>query len=125
MNPRPVTGATANQLDGQSQASDGMKIDCELRFGSSHLQEGSKMTVNNTDVATAEKGKTSPTFAATRNATAADGADMVRQEELGQFTPPDDAVLEATIRQRFFRRSLPRKDGPTISYSGISSPVEV
>lgn len=122
MNPSPVTGATANQLDGQSQASDRMKIDCELRLGSSHLQEGSKMTVDDTDVAVAEKEKTSPTFAATRNATAADGTDMVRQEELGQFKPPNDAVLEATIRQRFFRRSLPRKDGfHHIVYSGVSA----
>ncbi|KAJ6436188.1 sir2 family domain-containing protein [Purpureocillium lavendulum] len=46
--------ATANQLDSQSQASDGMKID-------------------------SEKEKTSPTFAATTNATAADGADMISE----------------------------------------------
>ncbi|KAJ6439197.1 hypothetical protein O9K51_08609 [Purpureocillium lavendulum] len=60
-----------------------MKIDCEVRFGSGHLQEGSKLTLGDTDVAAAEKEKASPTFAPTRNTTAADNADMIRQEKLG------------------------------------------
>ncbi|KAJ6436185.1 mutator-like element [Purpureocillium lavendulum] len=99
-----------------------MKIDYTLRISSSHLQEGSKITVDDTDVAAEEKEKTSPTFATTRNATAADGADMIRQEKLRHIKPPADAILEATTRQKFFRRSLPWEDGlHHMVYSGVSS----
>ncbi|KAJ6438970.1 erythromycin esterase [Purpureocillium lavendulum] len=62
MSPFPATCVTANRFDGQSMAADDMKIDCELRFDSSHLQPGSKRTVDDTAVAAAEKEKVCAVF---------------------------------------------------------------
>ena len=125
MNPSSATFVTANRLDDQSTAADDMKVDCELQFDSSHLLEGSKMTVDDIAVAAAENGKVSAMFAPTSNATAADDSDMMRREKLEHIKSLDDAALEATrayLQQRFARRSLPRKDGLYhIVYGGVSN----
>ncbi|PWI65196.1 hypothetical protein PCL_07246 [Purpureocillium lilacinum] len=96
MNPSWATFVTANRLDDQSTAADDMRVDCELQFDSSHLLEGSKMTVDDIAVAAAENGKVSAMFAPTSNATAADDSDMMRREKLEHIKSLDDAALEAT-----------------------------
>ncbi|KAL3965706.1 hypothetical protein ACCO45_000014 [Purpureocillium lilacinum] len=114
MDPSSATCVTANRLDGQSTAADDMNIDCELRFDSSYLQEGSKMTVDDPAVPAAENEKVSAVFAPASNATAAKDSDMIRQEKWEHIKLSDDATLEATrayLQQRFARRRLPRKDG--------------
>jgi len=125
MNPSSATFVTANRLDDQSTAADDMKVDCELQFDSSHLLEGSKMTVDDIAVAAAENGKVSAMFAPTSNATAADDSDMMRREKLEHIKSLDDAALEATrayLQQRFVRRSLPRRDVlHHIVYGGVSN----
>ncbi|KAK4070025.1 hypothetical protein Purlil1_13579 [Purpureocillium lilacinum] len=96
MNPSWATFVTANRLDDQSTAADDMRVDCELQFDSSHLLEGSKMTVDDIAVAAAENGKVSAMFAPTSNATAADDSDMMRREKLEHIKSLEDAALEAT-----------------------------
>jgi len=122
MNTSPAKCVTANRLVGRSPAADDMKIDCEPRFDTSNLQEGS---VDDAVVAAAQNEKVSAVLTPTGKATAADDSDMMRQEKLGNIKPLDDVALEATrayLQQRFARRSLPRKDGLYhIVYGGVSN----
>ena len=122
MNTSPAKCVTANRLVGLSPAADDMKIDCEPRFDTSNLQEGS---VDDAVVAAAQNEKVSAVLTPTGKATAADDSDMMRQEKLGNIKPLDDVALEATrayLQQRFARRSLPRRDGlHHIVYGGVSN----
>ena len=104
MNPSSATFVTANRLDDQSTAADDMKVDCELQFDSSHLLEGSKMTVDDIAVAAAENGKVSAMFAPTSNATAADDPDTMHQEKWEHIRPLVGTAVKATrayLQQRF------------------------